>query len=78
MSFQAPLALLGLLVIPVLVLVYVLARRRQRRGAGSFSNPARVPTIIPSSPGGRRYVPFVLEKDVSFFLSSSPATRQKR
>jgi Ca-activated chloride channel homolog len=59
-SFQAPFALLGLLVIPVLVLVYVLARRRQRRAAGRFSNPALVPNLVPSSPGWRRSVPFVL------------------
>ena len=60
MTFQAPYFLLGLLAIPLLVLVYLLARRGQRRAAARFSNPALVPNLVPSSPGWRRYVPFVL------------------
>jgi len=59
-SFQSPLALLGLLAIPLLVLVYLLAARRQRREAGRFTNPALVPNLVPSAPRWRRYVPFVL------------------
>lgn len=60
MSFQSPQALIGLLVIPVLVVVYVVAARRQRRAASRFTNPALVPNLVPSSPRWRRYVPFVL------------------
>jgi len=59
-SFQSPLALLGLLAIPLLVVVYVLAARRQRRAASRFTNPALVPNLVPSAPRWRRYVPFVL------------------
>ena len=60
MSFQSPVALLGLLAIPLLVVVYVAAARKQRRAAGRFTNPALVPNLVPSSPRWRRYVPFVL------------------
>ena len=60
MSFQSPQALIGLLVIPVLVVVYVVAARRHRRAASRFTNPALVPNLVPSSPRWRRYVPFVL------------------
>ena len=47
MSFQSPLALIGLVAIPLLVVVYVLAARRQRRAAGRFTNPALVPNLVP-------------------------------
>ena len=60
MSFQSPQALIGLLVIPVLVVVYIVAARRQRRAASRFTNPALVPNLVPSSPRWRRYVPFGL------------------
>ena len=60
MSFQSPLALIGLVAIPLLVVVYVLAARRQRRAAGRFTNPALVPNLVRSSPRWRRYVPFAL------------------
>jgi Ca-activated chloride channel family protein len=59
-SFQSPVALLGLLAIPLLVVVYVLAARGQGRAAGRFTNPALVPNLVPSAPRWRRYVPFVL------------------
>jgi Ca-activated chloride channel family protein len=59
-SFAAPLALLGLLAIPLLVGVYLLAGRRQRRAAGRFANPALVPNLVSSLPAWRRYVPFAL------------------
>ena len=60
MSFQSPLALIGLLAIPLLVVVYVLAARRQQRAASRFTNPALVPNLVPSAPRWRRYVPFAL------------------
>jgi len=60
MSFQSPMALLGLVAIPLLVVVYVAAARRQRRAAERFTNPALVPNLVPSAPRWRRYVPFVL------------------
>ena len=60
MSFASPLALLGLLAIPLLAVVYVLVGRRHRRAADRFANPALVPNLVPSSPAWRRYVPYVL------------------
>ena len=60
MSFAAPLALLGLLAIPLLVGVYLLVARRQRRAASRFANPALVPNLVSSLPAWRRYVPFAL------------------
>ena len=57
MTFDWPTALLGLLAIPVLAGVYVLAARRRRRDAERFANPALVPNLVASAPGWRRWVP---------------------
>ena len=54
MSFQSPIWLLGLLVLPLLVLVYLLVGRRHKRAADRFANPALVPNLVPSGPGWRR------------------------
>jgi Ca-activated chloride channel family protein len=57
MSFQSPLALLGLLVVPVLVVAY--ARHERRRGslAARFANPALLPNLVDRAPGWRRHLP---------------------
>ena len=60
MTFVWPLALLGLLAIPVLAVLYVLAGRKRRREARRFANPALVPNLVSSSPGWRRHVAPVL------------------
>jgi len=60
MTFESPLALLGLLVIPFLAVAWVLVGRRHRRAAGRFANPALVPNLVSASPGWRRYVPPLL------------------
>jgi len=52
--------LLGLVVLPLLVLVYVLVGRRHKRSADRFANPALLPNLVPSGPGWRRYVPFAI------------------
>jgi Ca-activated chloride channel homolog len=59
-TFGSPLALLGLLAVPVLLVLYVLVGRRHRRAAGRFANPALVPNLVSSSPGWRRFVPLAL------------------
>jgi Ca-activated chloride channel family protein len=59
-TFGSPLALLGLLAIPLLVVLAVLVGRRHRRAAGRFANPALVPNLVSASPGWRRVVPLVL------------------
>ena len=57
MSFAWPLALVGLVAIPLLALFQVLAARRRRREAARFANPDLVPNLIAVSPGWRRHVP---------------------
>ena len=60
MTFAWPLALAGLIAIPILAGLYVLAARRRRRGAERFENPALVPNLVAASPGWRRHVAPIL------------------
>ena len=60
MTFSSPLALLGLLAVPLLILLYVVVGRRHRRAAKRFANPSLLPNLVSSSPGWRRFVPLVL------------------
>jgi Ca-activated chloride channel homolog len=59
-TFAWPLALAGLIAIPILAGLYVLAARRRRRGAERFANPALVPNLVSASPGWRRHVAPIL------------------
>ena len=60
MSFEAPLALVGLLLVPVLVaLVFVHERRRQAQAA-RFGNPALLPNVIDRAPGRLRFLPLAI------------------
>jgi Ca-activated chloride channel family protein len=62
MSFERPLLLLALLVVPVAVLLYVLAERRRMRYAVRFTN-LEVLAAVAATGGGRawrRYVPPLL------------------
>jgi len=60
MSLGAPLALLGLLAIPLLGWLYLRARRRRRALARAFVSAALEPSLAPSRPGWRAHVPFAL------------------
>jgi Ca-activated chloride channel family protein len=60
MNFLWPLALVGLLLVPVAVLAYVLADRRRSRGAGEFANPDLLPNLVRFRPGLRRHLPPLL------------------
>jgi Ca-activated chloride channel family protein len=60
MSFEWPLALLGLLAIPVTVALYVLAQRRRRAYAVRFTNLELLGSVVTSSPGWRRHLPPLL------------------
>jgi Ca-activated chloride channel family protein len=60
MTFDWPLALLALLLIPVLVVLYVLRERRRTAFAAGFANPALLPNVIDRKPGRRRHVPLIL------------------
>jgi Ca-activated chloride channel family protein len=60
MSFTWPLALVGLVAIPLAAVLYVVADRRRRRHAARFGTPALVSGFVSARPGRRRHVPFVL------------------
>ena len=57
MSFQWPLALLGLLVVPLLVALYVVRERRRSAVAARFASPQLLPGVIDRAPHWRRHVP---------------------
>jgi Ca-activated chloride channel family protein len=57
MSFASPMALLGFLVVPVVVVFYVLIQRRRERDAARFVQPGLLPNVISEAPGWRRHVP---------------------
>lgn len=60
MSLGAPLALLGLLAIPLLGWLYERARGRRRALARAFVSPALEPSLAPQRPGWRVHAPFAL------------------
>jgi Ca-activated chloride channel family protein len=60
MTFEWPIALLGLLAVPLAVYGYVLLERRRKRQAAAFANPALVPNLIGRRPGRLRHLPPVL------------------
>jgi Ca-activated chloride channel family protein len=60
MSFEAPLALLGLLLVPVLVALVVVHERRRRAQAARFGNPALLPNVIDREPGRLRFLPLAI------------------
>ena len=60
MTFAWPLALLGLLLLPLLLLLQVHARRRRSRHAVAFTNVELLRTVVPRSPSWRRAVPLAL------------------
>jgi Ca-activated chloride channel family protein len=59
MSFQAPLALLALGLVPVAIALYALAQRRTRRYAVRFPAAGAIARLVPN-PGWRRHVPAAL------------------
>jgi Ca-activated chloride channel homolog len=59
-SFQWPLALIGLLVVPALVALYVVGERRRREYAARFTAPALLPNLVDAAPGWRRHLPLAI------------------
>jgi Ca-activated chloride channel family protein len=57
MSFASPLALLGLLVVPLAVGIYVFLQRLRERDAARFARPELLANVIERSPGRRRHIP---------------------
>jgi Ca-activated chloride channel family protein len=60
MTFEWPLALLGLLLVPLAIYGYVLLERRRTRQAAAFANPALIPNLIGRRPGRLRHLPPIL------------------
>jgi Ca-activated chloride channel family protein len=60
MTFQWPLVLVALLVVPLLVALHVVRERRRTDFAAAFANPALLPNVIDRAPGPRRHLPLVL------------------
>jgi Ca-activated chloride channel homolog len=60
LTFQAPLWLLGLLVVVALVGLYVLLQLRRKAYAARFTNVALLSSLVPRRPGWRRHLAFGL------------------
>lgn len=59
-AFALPVALLGLLAVPLLVAAYLWQLRRRRRAAVRFSNVALIRAVLPRQRMWRRHVPLAL------------------
>ena len=60
MSFQWPLALIALVLVPALAALYVWRERRRNRDVARFTTPALLPNLVDSAPGWRRHLPLAL------------------
>jgi Ca-activated chloride channel homolog len=60
MSFESPLLLLALLLLPAGALLYGAHSRRAKRAAGAFAPAPLLPSVAPRRPGWRRHAPFAL------------------
>jgi Ca-activated chloride channel homolog len=56
-SFQWPVALVGLAAIPLLAALYLRRERGRRSFAARFTNPSLMPGLVDRSPGLRRHLP---------------------
>jgi Ca-activated chloride channel family protein len=57
MTFDSPLALLGLLLVPLAVVGYVVWDRRRAGHAARFATPALFPNVVARAPGALRHLP---------------------
>ena len=60
MTFEWPIALLALLVVPAVVFLYVRRERRRTDFAKRFANPALLPNLVSRPVGRKRHVPLAL------------------
>jgi Ca-activated chloride channel family protein len=59
-SFELPIALLGLVLLPLVALLYLFAQRRRRQYAVRFTNLDLLGSVVTKSPGIRRHLPPLL------------------
>ena len=77
MSFAAPLVLLGLVLLPLLALVYARHQRNRQRAAAAFAAPHLSPSFAPRRPGWRRHIPifaFALAIALLLVAAAKPQT----
>jgi Ca-activated chloride channel homolog len=60
MTFDWPVALLALVLVPALIALYVVRERRRTAFAAGFTNPALLPNVVDRKPGVRRHIPLIL------------------
>ena len=60
MSFQSPLLLLALLVVPLAAIAYRAHARRAERAVSAFAPAPVLPSVAPRRPGWRRHAPYAL------------------
>jgi Ca-activated chloride channel family protein len=59
-TFEWPLALVGLIVVPLLVVLYVWRQRHQTEYASRFTTPGLLPNLVDESPRWRRHLPLAI------------------
>ena len=60
MTFTWPIALAGLVLVPLLVLAYLWSERRRTASRATFGNPDLLPNVIEREPGKLRYLPLAI------------------
>ena len=60
MSFQSPLWLIGLVIVPLVVAGYVVLERRRARYGARFASPALLPNVVGRGPGRLRHLPLAV------------------
>jgi Ca-activated chloride channel family protein len=77
-SFQSPVYLLCLALVPAAVAIYVLSDKRRRARTAAFASPLLLPSVAPRGPGVRRHLPLALYglalAAVAFALARPEAT----
>jgi Ca-activated chloride channel family protein len=57
LTFEWPIALVALLLVPAVVLAYVALDRRRRRAAAKWASPGLLPNMVANPPGRARHLP---------------------
>ncbi len=60
MSFERPIALLALVLIPLVIGLYYARERRRGRFSARWASPALLPNVIDRAPGKLRYLPIAI------------------